>query len=226
MKEGQVQIVDEFTGRILSGRRYSDGLHQAIEAKEGIKIAKRNRTLATITFQNFFRMYDKISGMTGTADTEASEFSKIYGLEVVVIPTNRPVSRRDEHDLIYFNEGFKYQAICDEIAEHHAKGQPILVGTVSIEKSELLSQFLTKRGIKHEILNAKNHAREALIISEAGARGSITIATNMAGRGTDIKLGGNPEYRARRRCGTEASDQEYQAAYQVEYATWKTIITK
>ncbi|MCF7941039.1 MAG: preprotein translocase subunit SecA [Spirochaetia bacterium] len=221
VKEGQVQIVDEFTGRILSGRRYSDGLHQAIEAKEGIKIAKRNRTLATITFQNFFRMYDKISGMTGTADTEASEFSKIYGLEVVVIPTNRPVSRRDEHDLIYFNEGFKYQAICDEIAEHHAKGQPILVGTVSIEKSELLSQFLTKRGIKHEILNAKNHAREALIISEAGARGAITIATNMAGRGTDIKLGGNPEYRARRRCGTEASDQEYQAAYQVEYATWK-----
>lgn len=221
VKEGQVQIVDEFTGRILTGRRYSDGLHQAIEAKENIKIARRNRTLATITFQNFFRMYGKISGMTGTADTEASEFSKIYGLEVVVIPTNRPVARADEHDLIYFNEKFKYEAICEEIAEHHKKGQPILVGTVSIEKSELLSKFLTLRGVRHEVLNAKNHAREALIISEAGARGSVTIATNMAGRGTDIKLGGNPEYRARKRCGTKATEEEYKRAYAEEYQSWK-----
>ncbi len=221
VKEGQVQIVDEFTGRILTGRRYSDGLHQAIEAKEGIKIAKRNRTLATITFQNFFRMYTKISGMTGTADTEAAEFSKIYHLDVVVIPTNRPITRNDEHDLIYFNEEYKYKAICDEIAAHHAKGQPILVGTVSIEKSELLSHLLTKRGIKHEVLNAKNHAREALIIAEAGAKGSITIATNMAGRGTDIKLGGNPSFRARKKCGTEADEEEYQRAYKLEYAKWK-----
>ena len=221
VKEGLVQIVDEFTGRILYGRRYSDGLHQAIEAKEGIKIAKRNRTLATITYQNFFRMYGKLSGMTGTADTEATEFQKIYGLEVVVIPTNRPVARKDEHDLIYYNEAFKYQAICDEIAENNRRGQPILVGTVSIEKSELLSAFLTKSGIRHEVLNAKNHAREALIIAEAGAKGSVTIATNMAGRGTDIKLGGNPDYRARKRCGTDASDDEYRKAYDLEYGKWR-----
>ncbi len=221
VKDGLVQIVDEFTGRILQGRRYSDGLHQAIEAKEGIKIAKRNRTLATITYQNFFRMYGKISGMTGTADTEAAEFTKIYGLEVVVIPTNRPVARKDEHDLIYYNEQYKYQAICEEIAEHNKKGQPILVGTVSIEKSELLSAYLTKRGVRHEVLNAKNHAREAIIIAEAGAKGSVTIATNMAGRGTDIKLGGNPDYRARKRCGTKATEEEYKEAYKIEYASWK-----
>ena len=194
VQEGKVQIVDEFTGRILYGRRYSEGLHQAIEAKERIKIAQRNRTLATITFQNYFRMYGKLSGMTGTADTEAQEFAKIYNLDVVVIPTNRPVVRDDMDDVIYLTEEEKLQAICDGIAELHAKGQPVLVGTISIEKSEKLSRMLVGRGVRHEVLNAKNHAREALIIADAGARGSVTIATNMAGRGTDIKLGGNPEY--------------------------------
>ena len=221
IQNGLVQIVDEFTGRILSGRRYSDGLHQAIEAKEKIKVAQRNKTLATITFQNFFRLYDKISGMTGTADTEAREFARIYNLDVVVIPTNKPVARDDEDDEIYLNEEFKINAICDEIADANSKGQPILVGTVTIEKSELISRALTSRGIRHEILNAKNHAREALIIAEAGAKGSVTIATNMAGRGTDIKLGGNPEFRARKAAGTEAGEEEYKAAYKREYEKWK-----
>ncbi len=220
VQEGKVEIVDEFTGRILHGRRYSEGLHQAIEAKEGIKVAKRNKTLATITFQNFFRMYDKISGMTGTAATEEKEFNNIYGLEVVVVPTNRPMVRADRDDVIYLNEKFKYQAICDEIAELKERGQPVLVGTVSIDKSEYLSEMLNKRGIRHEVLNAKNHAREALIIAEAGAKGSVTIATNMAGRGTDIKLGGNPEFRARRKVGTEASEEEFQKQFWKEHASW------
>jgi preprotein translocase subunit SecA len=221
VQDGLVQIVDEFTGRILHGRRYSDGLHEAIEAKERIKIARRNRTLATITFQNYFRLYKKISGMTGTADTEAPEFLKIYNLDVNVIPTNRTVMRADEDDLVYMDENEKFEAICEEIALAHKKGQPMLVGTVSIEKSERLSKLLMRKGVPHEVLNAKNHAREALIIAEAGSKGAVTIATNMAGRGTDIKLGGNPEFRARRRAGSSATDEEYAKALAAEYDAWR-----
>ncbi|MGI5937040.1 MAG: preprotein translocase subunit SecA, partial [Oscillospiraceae bacterium] len=193
VKDGQVIIVDEFTGRLMFGRRYSEGLHQAIEAKEGVTVERESKTLATITFQNYFRLYSKLSGMTGTALTEEEEFATIYNLDVVEIPTNKPVRRIDHPDVVFKNENGKYRAIIDQIEECHKKGQPVLVGTVSIEKSEYLSSLLKKRGIPHNVLNAKHHEREAEIIAQAGKFGAVTIATNMAGRGTDIMLGGNPE---------------------------------
>ena len=197
VKDGEVLIVDEFTGRIMYGRRYNDGLHQAIEAKENVKIADESKTLATITFQNYFRMYGKLSGMTGTAMTEENEFREIYNLDVVEIPTNKPLIRIDHTDIIYKNEASKFRAVINDIKESHSKGQPVLVGTVSIENSEKLSKLLSKEGISHEVLNAKNHEKEAEIIAQAGKYGAVTIATNMAGRGTDIMLGGNSEYLAK-----------------------------
>ena len=197
VKDGEVLIVDEFTGRIMLGRRYSEGLHQAIEAKEGVKVERESKTLATITFQNYFRLYDKLSGMTGTAMTESAEFQEIYSLDVVAIPTNKPMIREDEPDVLYKTEKAKFNAIIEQILACHEKGQPVLVGTISIEKSEALSKALKKRGIKHEVLNAKYHEKEAEIIAQAGQYGAVTIATNMAGRGTDIILGGNPEFMAK-----------------------------
>jgi len=197
VKDGEVIIVDEFTGRLMFGRRYSDGLHQAIEAKEGVKVERESKTLATITFQNFFRMYHKLAGMTGTALTEEEEFQAIYKLDVIEIPTNKPVIRVDHPDCVYKNETGKFRAVINEIEEKHKKGQPVLVGTISIEKSELLSSMLKKKGIPHQVLNAKFHEKEAEIIAQAGRLGAVTIATNMAGRGTDIKLGGNPEFLAK-----------------------------
>jgi preprotein translocase subunit SecA len=208
VKDGQVIIVDEFTGRLMFGRRYSDGLHQAIEAKEGVKIERESQTLATITFQNYFRMYNKLAGMTGTAVTEEQEFKKIYDLDVVVIPTNMPMIRVDQPDVIYKTEQAKFRAVVNEIAERHARGQPVLVGTISIEKSEILSGMLKRKGIPHQVLNAKYHDKEAEIVAQAGRLGAVTIATNMAGRGTDIVLGGNPEFLARQELRKQGQDFE------------------
>ncbi|MGE4578707.1 MAG: preprotein translocase subunit SecA [Desulfuromonadales bacterium] len=202
VKDGEVMIVDEFTGRLMPGRRWSDGLHQAVEAKEGVKIESENQTLATITFQNYFRMYNKLSGMTGTADTEAAEFHQIYKLDVVVIPTNRPLLRKDYADVIYKTEKEKFKAVVDDVVGCHETGQPVLVGTISIEKSEVLAEMLRKRGVPHHVLNAKHHEKEAEIVAQAGRKGAVTIATNMAGRGTDIILGGNAELLARREAAT------------------------
>ena len=208
VNDGEVIIVDEFTGRLMIGRRYSDGLHQAIEAKEGVKVRNENKTFATITFQNYFRLYKKLSGMTGTAKSEEEEFRAIYGLDVLEIPTNRPVARIDSPDVIYKTENGKKNAIIKEIEACHSKGQPVLVGTVTVEKSEEISKLLIKKGIKHNVLNAKNHAREADIVAQAGRLGAVTIATNMAGRGTDILLGGNPEFLAKRKLREQGVEEE------------------
>lgn len=227
--DGEVKIVDEHTGRILEGRRYNEGLHQAIEAKEGVEIQAENQTLATITLQNYFRLYGTLSGMTGTAMTEAAEFNQIYKLGVVPIPTNRPNARVDHPDLIYRTEQAKFEAVVDDIAEHNAAGQPILVGTTSVEKSEILSKMLGRAGVKHEVLNAKNHDREAMIVAEAGRKGAVTVATNMAGRGTDIMLGGNPETRAaqaleKRGLSSVEQPEEYQAAWFEEVERQKKAV--
>ena len=208
IKDGEVVIVDEFTGRLMEGRRWSDGLHQAVEAKEGVKVKNENQTLATITFQNYFRMYNKLAGMTGTADTEAEEFKKIYKLDVHVIPTNKPIARLDEDDVVYKTERAKYNAIAEDIIERQKKGQPVLVGTVSITRSERISRALRDKGITHNVLNAKHHEREADIVAQAGRKNAITIATNMAGRGTDIVLGGNAEFMARAELPEDVSDEK------------------
>jgi preprotein translocase subunit SecA len=224
VKQGEVVIVDEFTGRLMPGRRWSDGLHQAIEAKEGVKIENENQTLATISFQNYFRMYSKLAGMTGTADTEAEEFAKIYNLDVVVIPTNRNNIRKDSEDLVYKTEREKFDALCSEIEERHKKGQPILVGTVSVAKSEVVSSLLKKRGVPHNVLNAKHHQREAEIVAQAGRKGAVTISTNMAGRGTDIVLGGNSEMMAKHEVGAEPDepmDGEEEEAFLARQAEWQ-----
>jgi preprotein translocase subunit SecA len=216
LRDTKVVIVDEFTGRLMSGRRWSDGLHQAVEAKEKVEIEPESQTYATITFQNLFRMYDKLGGMTGTAATEAAEFAEIYDLDTVVIPTNRPIARRDDEDIIYKTQMEKFQAVVEEIRDCNAKGQPVLVGTTSVEKSEIVARLLSDkrivgdRPVPHEILNAKNHGGEALIVAQAGRKGSVTISTNMAGRGTDIKLGGNPEALAEYECDPVTQPEEYE----------------
>jgi preprotein translocase subunit SecA len=217
VKDGEVIIVDEFTGRLMPGRRWSDGLHQAVEAKEGVKIERENQTLATITFQNYFRMYNKLSGMTGTAETEAAEFEKIYKLDVTVIPTNRPMIRKENQDVVYRTEDEKFRNAAKEIREFQERGQPVLVGTISVEKSERLSALLKKNGVRHEVLNAKNHEREAHIVAQAGRKGSVTVSTNMAGRGTDILLGGNPEAMARdvmKKQGKDPDREEFNADWE------------
>ncbi len=223
VKNGEVLIVDEFTGRLMPGRRWSDGLHQAVEAKEGVKIEAENQTLATISFQNYFRMYSKLAGMTGTADTEAEEFAKIYNLDVVVVPTNMTNVRKDSEDVVYRSEREKFNALCEEIEARHKKGQPVLVGTVSVAKSEVVASLLKKRGVPHNVLNAKHHQREAEIVAQAGRKGAVTISTNMAGRGTDIVLGGNPEMMARHEVGPEPDapmEGEEQAAFEERRAEW------
>jgi len=218
VRDGEVLIVDEFTGRVLSGRRYNEGMHQAIEAKEGVEIKAENQTLATITLQNFFRLYDKLGGMTGTAETEAAEFHQTYKIGVMPIPTNKPMIRRDMPDLVYKTEEAKFEAVADDIAERHEKGQPVLIGTTSVERSEYLAKLLVKRGIPHNVLNAKNHAKEALFVAQAGHKGAVTVATNMAGRGTDIMLGGNPESMAEQELRARGLDpdetpDEWRGAY-------------
>lgn len=227
--DGEVLIVDEHTGRILAGRRYNEGMHQAIEAKEGVEIKAENQTLATVTLQNYFRMYGKLSGMTGTAETEAAEFMGTYKLGVVAIPTNRDMQRIDQSDLVYKNETVKFDAVVNDIAERHEKGQPILVGTTSVEKSEYLSRLLAKEGIRHEVLNAKNHAREAAIVAQAGRKGAVTVATNMAGRGTDIMLGGNAEFTAvaelaKRGLDPEENSEEYESSWPAAFESAKQAV--
>ena len=217
VKDGEVIIVDTFTGRLMPGRRWSDGLHQSIEAKEGVSIRKEDQTLATITFQNYFRLYKKLSGMTGTAETEAAEFEKIYKLEIVVIPTNKPLLRLENPDVVYRTEKEKFKAVADDIATLHEEQQPVLVGTVSIEKSERLSAILQRKGVRHVVLNAKFHEREAEIVAQAGRLGMVTISTNMAGRGTDILLGGNPDFMTRQELvkkGQARADQRGRGRHQ------------
>jgi preprotein translocase subunit SecA len=223
VKEGEVLIVDEFTGRLMPGRRWSDGLHQAVEAKEGVKIEAENQTLATISFQNYFRMYSKLAGMTGTADTEAEEFAKTYNRDVVVVPTNKKNVRQDFEDVVYRSEGEKFDAICEEIERRYKAGQPVLVGTVSVAKSEVVASLLKRRGVPHAVLNAKHHAREAEIVAQAGRKGSVTISTNMAGRGTDIILGGNAEMMGKHELGPEPDlpmEGEEEAAFLARRADW------
>src|SRR5699024_9433351 len=221
VRDGEVLIVDGFTGRVLAGRRYNEGMHQAIEAKEGVEIKNENQTLATVTLQNFFRLYEKISGMTGTAETEAAELNSIYGLDVVTIPTNRPNQREDHSDRIYKTQEAKFAAVVDDIAEHVDNGQPVLVGTTSVKRSEYLSEQLSKRGVKHSVLNANQHEEEGNIVARADRAGNVTVATNMAGRGTDIVLGGNPEVildMTLRERGLDPFDDEekYQEAWDAE----------
>ena len=228
VRDGEVLIVDEFTGRVLPGRRFSEGMHQAIEAKEGVKIKQENQTLATITLQNYFRLYDKLAGMTGTAQTEAAEFNKVYNIGVIPIPTHLPMIRKDRPDVIYKTEKAKFNAVVEDIAERHAAGQPVLVGTTSVEKSEILSVLLKRRGIPHNVLNAKHHAREAEIVAQAGRKGAVTVATNMAGRGTDIMLGGNPEYLAAAEVRAQGIDPQedpdgYAMALAAATEKWKAV---